>query len=63
MQRKTFKIERKLLNDLSVHDGRKENFKEVKTAKKTIEIRKFFDGFKRAMKFGLLKTFDFSTFV
>jgi hypothetical protein len=63
MQRSNFKIEKKLINDLSVQDGRRrENFKEVKNVKSAKEIRKFFDGFKRAMSFGSLSVNDFFDF-
>lgn len=57
MQRSKLKIETKLINDLSVGNRKafegKENFSEVKNVKSAREIKKFFDGFKRALKFGL----------
>lgn len=59
MQRSQFKIELKYINDLSVQNAKvikgKENFKDEKNVKSTREIKKYFDGFKRAMKFGLCK--------
>lgn len=56
MQRTQFRIEKKLINDLTVNDGRRrENFKETNNVKNKKEIRKFFDGFKRAMSFGSWK--------
>lgn len=56
MQRTNFKIEKKLINDLNAQTGRKrEDFKEVKNVKNSKEIKKFFDGFRRAMSFGSLR--------
>lgn len=55
MKRTELKIDQKLLNDfpqsnLNVNMPEKEeNLKDVKNVK---ELRKFFSGFKRAMKFG-----------
>lgn len=51
MQQTKFKIETKLINDMSVQNGRTyESVKEPNKSSK--EIRKFFNGFKRAIIFG-----------
>lgn len=54
MQRSKLKIESKLINDLSVQNGKAIERKELKNDTSAKEIRKFFNGFKRAIKFGSL---------
>jgi hypothetical protein len=53
MQRETYRIETKLINDFPAsYPSAGFHGHKVKEVKNVIEFRKLFDGFKRAMKFG-----------